>query len=122
MVLNNNLYKVVDRNDNSFRIELNTESLIYKAHFPEQPITPGVCIIQIASELLKILVNRYIDLSEVINSKFLSVINPLETKEVVYSFSKMTEDRENKTLKITCTVTSGNTVCAKLSLLYTLND
>lgn len=122
MILNNNLYNVVERNDNSFRIALNTESLIYKAHFPEQPITPGVCIIQIASELLKDLISRDMDLSEVINAKFLSVINPLETKEVVYSFSKMTEDSENKTLKITCTVSSEKTVCAKLSLLYTLND
>lgn len=122
MILNNNLYKVVERNDNSFRIELNTESFIYKAHFPEQPITPGVCIIQIASELLKILVNINMDLSEVINAKFLSVINPLETREVVYAFSKMTEDCENKTLKISCTVSSDKTVCAKLSLLYTIND
>lgn len=122
MKLQNNLYTIVERNDNNFRIALNAEDTIYKAHFPEQPITPGVCIIQIASELLNVYFNRDISLSEVVNAKFLSVINPIETEEVVYAIGKMAYNETDNTLKVAITVSSDKTVCAKLSLLYKVND
>lgn len=122
MKLQNNLYTIVERNDNNFRIALNAEDTIYKAHFPEQPITPGVCIIQIASELLKVYFNRDISLSEVVNAKFLSVINPIETEEVVYAIGKMAYNETDNTLKVAITVSSDKTVCTKLSLLYKVND
>lgn len=122
MKLQNSLYTIVERNDNNFRIALNAEDTIYKAHFPEQPITPGVCIIQIASELLNVYFNRDISLSEVVNAKFLSVINPIETEEVVYAIGKMAYNETDNTLKVTITVSSDKTVCAKLSLLYKVND
>lgn len=122
MKLRNNLYTIVERNDNSFRIALNAEDTIYKAHFPEQPITPGVCIIQIASELLNVYLNRGIALREVVNAKFLSVINPVETEEVVYAIGKMAHNETDNTLKVAITVSSEKTVCAKLSLLYKVND
>lgn len=122
MKLQNNLYTIVERNDNSFRIALNAEDTIYKAHFPEQPITPGVCIIQIASELLNVYFNREISPSEVVNAKFLSVINPIETEEVVYAIGKMAYNETDNTLKVAITVSSDKTVCAKLSLLYKVND
>ena len=37
-----------------FDISLFPEHFIYKAHFPGEPITPGVCIIQIATELFSL--------------------------------------------------------------------
>ena len=51
MILKNSLYKIASSNaeEKSFNLELVPDCLIYRAHFPEQPITPGVCIIQIAS-------------------------------------------------------------------------
>jgi 3-hydroxyacyl-[acyl-carrier-protein] dehydratase len=38
-----------------FRIKWNAESFIYKAHFPDNPVTPGVCLIQTAVELFGVL-------------------------------------------------------------------
>lgn len=121
MKLQNNLYNITHRSENSFRVALNRDSIIYRAHFPEQPITPGVCIIQIAAELLETLLCRNLELAEVVNAKFLSVINPLETPEVAYSFTKMAEDEQQSTLKVAVTVSSDKTVCAKLSLLFKVN-
>lgn len=122
MKLLNNLYTIVESNDNNFRIALNAEDTIYRAHFPEQPITPGVCIIQIASELLNVLLNKDLVLSEVVNAKFLSVINPVETGEVVYTIGKIVNIEADNTLKVAITVSSDKTACAKLSLLYKVND
>jgi len=121
MELLNNLYKIIEQGDNCFRVTLNTECLIYKAHFPEQPITPGVCIIQIASELLNMLFCKGLELRDVVNAKFLSVINPIETAEVVYAFTKVVKDDGNNTMKVNVTVSSERAVCAKLSLRYAIN-
>ena len=33
-----------------FNVILNPDHLIYKAHFPGQPVTPGVCILQMIQE------------------------------------------------------------------------
>ena len=122
MKLFDNLYKIVGMGNNGFRVSLDTECPIYKAHFPERPITPGVCIIQIANELLNTLLDDKTELREVVNAKFLSVIDPLETKEVVYSFSKIIRDESCGSLKVSVTVASETTVCAKLSLLYDIDD
>ena len=57
MKLLNDLYSIISRTDGEgrcdFTIELNPQHFIYKAHFPGEPITPGVCIMQIAKELLE---------------------------------------------------------------------
>lgn len=46
------LYTVVSKEENSATVRLLPESPIYKAHFPEYPITPGVTLLQIALELM----------------------------------------------------------------------
>lgn len=121
MRLLNNLYIITERDSNSFQLHLNKECAIYKAHFPEQPITPGVCIIQIASELLEILMSKPVVLKEVVNAKFLSVINPIETPIVKYNYTKIVQEDESHKIKVSIIVSSQSANCAKLSLLYS-ND
>lgn len=121
MTLQDNLYHVVGQDDNRFLIALDQESIIYKAHFPEQPVTPGVCIIQIATELLGQLLNHEVEIKEVVNAKFLSVINPAETKAVTYTFSKMSIDESGDSVKVAVVISSDKTVFAKLSLLFSVN-
>lgn len=52
---------------------------IFGGHFPENPIVPGVCQIQMILETLSSVTLRKLKLSESDNVKFLSMINPLET-------------------------------------------
>lgn len=122
MRLQNNLYKIVNEATDAYTVELVADSLIYKAHFPEKPITPGVCIIQIATELLELLTGKKLSLAEVINAKYLSVINPDETGQVTYTFTKMVLDDELKTFKVQAVVASESTICTKLSLLYHIDE
>ena len=57
MKLRDSLYTIVSEfkgdGRHDFNIKLDPEHFIYKAHFPGEPITPGVCIMQIAKELLE---------------------------------------------------------------------
>ena len=120
MILKNNLYKISASNieEKSFNLELVLDCVIYKAHFPEQPITPGVCIIQIASELLNELLQTEYKLTTVSNAKFLAVINPLDAAFVTYTFNKLVFDEDTKTVKASVVVGNTDTVFTKLSLVY----
>jgi 3-hydroxyacyl-[acyl-carrier-protein] dehydratase len=99
-----------------FTVVLNPEHFIYRAHFPENPITPGVCIIQIIKELSETVLQRELFLKKVNNVKFLSVINPLENKEVVFSLSISSEGDEAH--KVGAVVSNENNQFSKLSLLF----
>ena len=120
MILKNSLYKITSSNpeEKSFNLELIRDCLIYKAHFPEKPVTPGVCIIQIASELLQEIFQSDFELTTVSNAKFLAIINPLETAAVVYSFKKLVFDESTGTVKVSVVVSNSDTVFSKLSLVY----
>ena len=99
-----------------FHVELKPEHPIYQAHFPENPITPGVCIIQIVKELSEEVLQRKLFLKQIHNVKFLNVINPLENKEVTFSISISSDDED--VYKTSATVSNNGNQFAKLSLLF----
>ncbi|MGN0236669.1 MAG: beta-hydroxyacyl-ACP dehydratase [Lepagella sp.] len=120
MILKNNLYKVlnVDSDARSFSLELIEECPIYRAHFPERPITPGVCIIQIAAELIASLLQQDLLLSDVSNAKFLAVIDPSATKRISVSFDKISPGGDDLSIKTQIRVHNDETLFSKLSLTF----
>ena len=119
MKLRDSLYTIVSEfkgdGRHDFNIKLDPEHFIYKAHFPGEPITPGVCIMQIAKELLEEAVSEDLVLSCVKNIKFLRIISPNEVTDVCYSLAKIS--REDDQIKVQVTVTAGEDAYAKLSLI-----
>lgn len=97
-------------------LRTNPSHFIYKAHFPENPITPGVCVIQAAGELLEHKINRKVYLKTLKNVKFLSVIIPAEGKKIKYTFTNIA-DVENG-CKAQVTVCDDTIVYAKISLIF----
>lgn len=80
-MLKDNFYTLttpIPKHENSFRttIKLNVDHAIFKGHFPEFPITPGVCMLGIIKEILEENVGHTLTLQDVSNIKFLSMIDP----------------------------------------------
>ena len=94
----------------------NPEHPIYKAHFPGSPITPGVCVIQAAGELLEQKLGHRLYLKTVKNVKFLSVIIPEDGKKIKYIFSNIVEDESGAKTQVL--VSDDATVYAKISLIF----
>ena len=85
MELNHTLYMVIESPTPSeegggeavYRIELLPDSLIYQAHFPGRPITPGACMIQIVQELAQAYFgNPFLQVKHISNLKFLALLEP----------------------------------------------
>ena len=94
MVLKDNLYIITseDKDNGLFNIRLKEDCFIYAAHFPNFPITPGVCVIQIVKELAEILFNQTLTLKSIKNAKFLKVMQPNDTEYCVSIKVKKQED------------------------------
>ncbi len=46
------LYTVLEKSEGRALIKTLPESPVYRAHFPDFPITPGVCLVRMAMELM----------------------------------------------------------------------
>lgn len=122
MILKNSLYTIADKKMEGsgifYQILLDKNHFIYKAHFPNEPITPGVCIIQIAKELLEDYLHEEYEISYIKNIKFLSVLSPLSTPSVSYVFDKITILPETNECKTQVQVQQDNVLFAKLSIIF----
>ena len=132
MKLKNNLYKIISKEEvNSifnYTVELNPSCVIYQAHFPGEPITPGVCIVQIGKEVIEDLlleqssVSRRLEIIKAKNIKFLSVISPNETPILTYQVRKLGYSEDNMTIETQIVVNSDDKSMAKISLVMKLYD
>ena len=121
MKLINSLYKIVAKDvvESSLRYDilLDANHFIYQAHFPGEPITPGVCLIQIAKELLEEHLNLKFYIQMIKNVKFLNVISPVEKSQITYVFEKITTDDTTKICQAQVQVLSDGTPMVKLSFI-----
>lgn len=67
-------------------IRLNPEHAIYKGHFEQVPITPGVCQLQIIKEILMEKFKLNLQLIECDSLKFLMMINPQNNPELTINY------------------------------------
>ena len=127
MKLKNNLYKIISKEEvNSifnYTVELNPSCVIYQAHFPGEPITPGVCIVQIGKEVIEDLLleqssaSPRLEIIKAKNIKFLSVISPNETPILTYQVRKLGFSDDNMTIETQIVVNSDDKSMAKISLV-----
>lgn len=95
-------------------VRLNPEHYIYKAHFPGTPVTPGVCIIQMATEILEDEYGKSLSLSEVAKARFKQVIVPIA--KPVFSFKIV--DKNERNLNVRVDIESSDIIFAQLSLRF----
>lgn len=126
MRLKNDLYTVVSRDTHVltglFHICLNPSCYIYRAHFPGEPVTPGVCIVQMAKELLEELVGQPLEIVRVKNVKFLSVVSPETDTDLTFNVKKTEVSELAGEVSTLMEVTAGGVAKAKLSFVCRLSQ
>lgn len=93
----NDFYRIVstkfENNTWHFDIEINPKHRIFEGHFPEQPIVPGVCTLQIIRECTESILKQKIVLNQISTCKFLSVVDPLSGTAIDLNITfEITED------------------------------
>lgn len=116
MLLNNfyNQTKIekVSENVYNISIHLNASHDIFKGHFPENPVAPGVCMLQIVKEITEKIVSKNLFMNQCSNVKFMALINP-ETNPDLELNLEISEISANE-FKVKNTTTFEETVALKL--------
>lgn len=68
--------ETINGNQASFRVSLNPAARIYEGHFPGNPVTPGVCIIQMIVECASRLVGEDAAIRSINRCRFLKPVIP----------------------------------------------
>lgn len=113
-----NLFSIVSESitDNraDFTIRLNGRHPIYTGHFPNEAITPGVCIIQMAVDMFSHALQQDYHLERAKNVKFLQIIRPDEHPEIHYMLTW--EKAEEGLYVVKVLVDDGAVTFSKMSL------
>ncbi len=71
---------------------INANHKIFEGHFPNQPVVPGVCMMQMIKEILEQVTGKETNLVQAADMKFLAVINPLENNLIHASIKLVTDE------------------------------
>ncbi len=91
----------VDATNIHVGLKLNKDHDVFKGHFPGNPVTPGVCMIQAIKEIIQNHVGEELFLQNISNVKFTALINPNENPELLLELSIIDDNNTFKVKNIT---------------------
>ena len=100
----------------SFDISINNKHSIFEGHFPDNPIMPGVCMMQITKDIVEELTDTKLFMKKCSNVKFMAIINPEINKNLNLKIDIIHE--ENGDLKVKNITKFEETVALKLTAVY----
>lgn len=120
MSILNSFYTIEHTTDNgngsyNIRIRLNPDHEIFKGHFPGNPVTPGVCMMQIVKDLTEQISSKKLFLTSASNVKFMAIINPEQQPLLDLNLEIAETDEE---IKVKNTTLFGETIALKMSVNY----
>lgn len=123
MALLNDFYKLQhlaqgESGNHTATVLLNAQHDIFKGHFPGNPVTPGVCMIQIIKELTQQITGQELMMKQATNVKFMALINP-ETDPELKLELEIKEAGDGISVKNTTCF--GETIALKLSCNFSKN-
>ncbi len=119
MTLKDNLYRITRTESTPdctrYMLELLPSCPIYTAHFPGMPVTPGVCLLMLAKELLEDTLRKRLRLAEVKNAKFLSVVSPVSDKALYCVIGETAFSEDGTSVQAQVTLATTEETKAKMS-------
>lgn len=108
---------ITSPSDNMYiaEVHLNPAHPVFAGHFPNNPVAPGVCMMQILKELIEKILQKTLFLIHASNVKFTALINPHENPILQFEFEISHEEGQ---VKVKNTTTFGDTVALKLTHIY----
>ncbi len=94
-----------------YSIELDPAHSIYQGHFPDNPVVPGVCQVEIIRELLGITLQKEMQMVKADNIKYLSMINPMEQTQLRVELEARPKNGDQT--DVNATISAGTTIFLK---------
>ena len=95
-------------------LQIDQQNEIFAGHFPDHPVVPGACMLQIVKEILAGTLKADLGLIQADNIKFLSLVEP-STGSVQLN---ITYQQVYSGLKVSASLLAGETACMKLQGVF----
>lgn len=99
----------------SASISLNSAHAVFQGHFPDKPVTPGVCMMQIIKELAEKWAGGPLMLKKARNVKFMAIINPFQHPNIQV---ELDVEEEDGLLSVKSTTSFEDTPALKFSGVF----
>lgn len=110
-MLENSFYKIIAAADNVYTVELLPSCPVYRGHFPGEPVSPGVCSIQMIKELTEKATGRRLLLSNLKQVRFRTLITPVTHSRLAVTLNATPADGR---LALAATIAAGTDLCVEL--------
>lgn len=97
-------------------VVLNPYHAIYSVHFPNNPITPGVVLLQIATRTLEKMVGKKLRLRKVESMRFKAPLHPEIEPTFILRLTNVADDK--KTINATVRIEAEEKLYAKMKLVF----
>lgn len=99
----------------SFEVTLNQNSSVYKGHFPNQPVAPGVLLMKTVTDCLEMIYKKKLNLKSSRNLKFLVPVTP----DRIDSYTiELKHSEENGIVKVKSVAKDQDTILFKFDGNY----
>lgn len=95
-------------------LQIDQQNEIFAGHFPDQPVVPGACMLQIVKEVLADTLKSDLVLARADNIKFLSLVEP----SIALLQLSINYQQADDNLKVSASLMAGETACMKLQALF----
>lgn len=109
----------VAENKATASVTINKDHEVFQGHFPGNPVTPGVCMMQIVKELTRQVVNKPLFMESSDNVKFMVIINPEITPDLIMELDILENEGGYKVKNVT---RFKDTVVLKLTMNFKVMD
>lgn len=118
MKLINDFYQIIstEQCEGEYRckVQMNPDHALYRVHFPGNPVTPGVCLVQMATEILEQKYQKTLLFCKADNIKFKKTVGSNEAPSFVF----IKELVEGNQLSVRVSIEDGEVQFVKMSLRY----
>ena len=100
----------------NFKVALSPDHTIFKAHFPDVPVVPGVCQLGMVRELLSNRIGQPLLLSHIQNIKFMNIISPKDDSTFFVRLSRI--GLSDGVYSLHAVIDNEHTVFSKMSVCF----
>jgi 3-hydroxyacyl-[acyl-carrier-protein] dehydratase len=107
-----------ERNHFTVSVALNPSHPVYKGHFPEMPVAPGVAVVGMIQEILEEQLQKRLFMNEASDIKFMKLILPDDQGEFMITYTLIFDDEKKITANVI--IKSGEQIFLKVRCKYTV--
>jgi 3-hydroxyacyl-[acyl-carrier-protein] dehydratase len=115
-MLLNDLYTIDHIEACTATLRLNAEHPIFKGHFPDRPVLPGACQLQMIRELLSHITTKTYRLQKAAAIKFITPIDPRHDPTIRLDLQY--DEVQNAVLRVTASIQAGEAICLKFNGIF----